>query len=220
LLVCQKIQPRSQDTQGGAQFVRRIRSEIALNPQPLFKPVQRLVDRGYQRAHLARNLFGRQTKAGTRWSDFAGDLRGLPKRPQSTTEDGNIRDQQCQKDRQRYPSDILVEISDDIIDQHVAVGEVLTGLDPDGLAADDLPDAGAGHRGVATPLLQKLFIAGSGVGGEQGRTIPQGGKQNPTPIIDHSVGITPVFLRIETEQIERQVQFETAVRLRAQMLAD
>ncbi len=93
-LVFQNIQPGSQDAQGRAQFVRSIRGEIALNPKTFFKPVQRLVDCRHEGTYLARNLFGRQTQAGMRRSDVAGDLRGLPQGSQGTTEDGDIRDQQ------------------------------------------------------------------------------------------------------------------------------
>ena len=66
LLVLQDIDARPQNAERRAQLVRGIGGEFALNPEPFFEPVQRLVDRGYQRAHLARNLFGRQPKAGAR----------------------------------------------------------------------------------------------------------------------------------------------------------
>ena len=200
---------------GRAQLVRGVGGEVALNPKALFEPVQRLVDRQYQRPHLARNLLDRQAKAGARRPDLAGDLGGLPQRPQGAAEDRDIGDQQHQQDRQRDPSDILVEIGDDIVDQHVAVGEILAGLDPHGLAADGLPDAGAGHGGVAAPQLQELDIAGSGVGGKQGGVVLQRGKQHPSPIVDHRIGIAPIGLRIEPEQVERKIEFEAAVAARA-----
>ena len=98
---------------------------------------------------------------------LAGDLGCLPQRPQRAAEDRDVRDQKHQEDRQRDPADVFVEIGDDVVDQHVAVGEVLTGLDPDGLAADRLADAGAGYRGVAAPLLQKFDIAGRGSAGNR-----------------------------------------------------
>jgi len=46
----------------GAQFVGGVRREVALNPEALFKPVQRVVDGRHKRGHLAGNFFSRQTK--------------------------------------------------------------------------------------------------------------------------------------------------------------
>jgi hypothetical protein len=152
--------------------MRRIRGEIALNPESLFKPVQALIDRRHQGAHLAGNFGSWQPQAGTGRSDLARDLRGLPERAQCAAEDGDISDQQHQKDGQCDPSDVPVKIGDDIVDQHVAVGEVFAGLDPDGPIAYGFPDAGARHRGVAAPLLQKLDRGGPAIVGKQGCGLP------------------------------------------------
>ena len=159
LLVFQQIEPGAQDAERRAQFVGGIRGEVALNPKTLLEPVQRQVDGGHQRPHLARDFAGRQPDVGAGRSDFAGDLGGLPQRPQRAAEDRDVGDQQHQQDRQRDPADIAVEIGDDIVDQHVAVGQILAGLDPDRLVADRLLDAGAGYGGVAEPLLQEFDVA-------------------------------------------------------------
>ncbi len=153
-------------------------------------------------------------------SDFAGYLRGLPQRSQGATEDRDVGDQQHQEDGERDPSDIPVEVGDDIVDYHVAVGQILAGLDPDGLVADGLLDAGAGYGGVAVPLLQECEIVRWRVRRKLRCVVFQRGKQHAPAFVDHGIGITPVGLRIEPEQVERQVEFELAVGMRDQMLPD
>ena len=118
---------------------------------------------------LARDFSVGSRRPGRAGPDVAGDLGSLPKRSQRAAEDRDVRDQKNQEDRQRDPADVLIEIGDDVVDQHVAIGEILAGLDPDGLAADRLADAGAGDRGIASPLLQKFDIAGIGRRQETGR---------------------------------------------------
>ncbi len=181
--------------------MRSIRGEVALNPKPFFEPVQSQVDRRYQRTNLARKLVGRQPDARPGRADAGGDLGRLPKRLQGASEDRDIRDQKDKQDRQRDPADILVEIGDDVVDQHVAIGEILASLNPDGLTADASADAGARDGRIASPLLQKFDRAGSGVGRKQRSAVFQRGKQHAPLVVDHRIGIAPVFLRIEPEQV-------------------
>ena len=115
---------------------------------------------------------------------------------------------------------LLIEVGHDVVDQHVAVGKVFAGLYPDRPAAERSRDASAGHRGIATALLQELDLRRARIGGKQCRVVLARGEQHGAAIVDHGIGITAIGLRIQAEQIERQVQLETSVGSDAQIFAD
>ena len=200
--IFQEIDARPQHAQRRAQFMGGVRGEVALDPESLFEPVEPLVDRRDQRAHLARNFVGRQPHAGPRRADALRRFRRLRRSGRSarrkiamsaisrTSRIGSV-----------IQPTLPIEVGDDVVDQHVAVGEVLAGLDPDGLAADGLLHARARHRGIAAALLQEFDRRRARVGGKQRRVICQRGEQHLAAFVDHGIGVAAIGLRIEPEQV-------------------
>ena len=95
-LIVQRFHAGTQNAERRAQLMRGVRGEFALHPKALVEPIQRLVDRGHQRADLAWNFAKRQAHIGARGADLLGDFGGLPQRPQRAAEDRDIGDQEHQ----------------------------------------------------------------------------------------------------------------------------
>ena len=155
----------------------RIRRELALSRKSLIEAIERLVDGGNQRPHLAWNFLERQPDIGARRTDILGGQRCLPQRQQRAAEDRDIDHQKQQQDRQRDPADVPVEVIDNVVDQVVAVGEIFGRLHPHRLAADDAADVGAGDGGVTNVGVEELDRGRARVGGEDRCIVLQRGKQ-------------------------------------------
>ena len=68
--------------------------------------------------------------------------------------------------------------------------------------------------------MQVFDVGVARIGGKQGGMILERGEQHRAAIVDHRVGIAAIGLRIEAEQVERQVELEAAVGAKAQVIAD
>ena len=133
LAVDQGVDAAAQDGERRAQLMRGVGRELALHPKPGLEAIERLVHRLHQRQDLLRNALRRQPHIGSLRIDLLRHLRRAEQRPQSPAEDHDVDGQQEQENRQRDPSDALEEVGNDVVDDHVAMGEILADLDPDRL---------------------------------------------------------------------------------------
>ena len=130
----------AQDGQRRAQFVRGIGGEFALAAEPFLEPVERLIDRMHQRQDLLRHSGFGQAQIGA--------ASGRSARP------GPTRRRSASSARRKIATSMtssssrigavtqptrVKEIGDDVVDQHVAMRQILRYLDPQVLARGDRP---------------------------------------------------------------------------------
>ena len=116
--------------------MRHDHGELALPAKALLEPVERLVHRMNERANLLRHARLRQAQPGAARTDALGQRRGGDDRFQRAAEDDDVDNQQQQQNGRGDPADSGEELGDDVIDQDIAVGEVLRYLDPQPAAGD------------------------------------------------------------------------------------
>ena len=119
----------AQDRKRGAQLVRRVGGKLALPAKPGIEPVERVVDRAHQRQHLARHAALRQSQLDPLGADLLGQRRGGDDRLDRAAKDDDVDRQQQQQDRRGDPAHPGQEPGDDVVDQDVAMGEILDDLD-------------------------------------------------------------------------------------------
>ena len=97
-----------------------------------------MVDRADQRLHLARHAGLGQSQIGMVGADLLGQARGGDRSAERAADDQHIDEQQQQQHRRGDPADPGKEIGDDVVDQHVAMGEVLRQPGPQSRRPADL----------------------------------------------------------------------------------
>ena len=84
--------------------------------------------------------------------------RGLAHRVECAPEDHDVEQQQREQDRKGDPRHLGKERGDHVVDDDVAVGEVLADLDPVGAAADRSGNADAEQHGTAMAVTQEPVV--------------------------------------------------------------
>ncbi len=185
--------------------MRGIGRELALHVKPLLQAVEGLVDGGHQRQDLARNPLGGKADVGPGGSDAPGLLRGPQQRSHGATENQDVGGEQDQEDRDRDPANPPEEVGDDVVDDHVAMRQILGNLDAQCLAAEQLGGAGTGN-----PVGQ----------GRQSRRTAMRRKQQIVVRIVDVIAVAAISVGVEPPQAVRQVEHDLAGGIDRKVLAE
>src|SRR5262249_364743 len=130
VFVRQSLDPRAKYGERRAQLVGGVGGEFLL---PVETPVEAggwLVDWGDGRENLLRDSRPWQSDVGSGRADMLGPVGCTQKRLYRTTEDHDVDGKQQQQNWNSDPGDLLKKVCDDIVDQHIAMREVLGDLYP------------------------------------------------------------------------------------------
>src|SRR3954451_17368985 len=144
--VAERLDARAQYRERRTQLVRGVGGELPLHPKAVLEAVERLVDGGDERHDLARNLLRRQAEVPARRADIGRLLGGRSSRRSMAAKDDDVDAEQDQQDRNGDPSDPPEEVRYDVVDDDVAVREVLRDANAYHLAVDGAGDSSPGNR--------------------------------------------------------------------------
>ena len=208
--ILQRIDARPHDGQRRPQLVRHVGGEFALRPVSRLEPVERLVHRVDERHDLGRHRLLRQPDVSAGRPDRRGGVGGLPHGIEGTAEDHDVDQQQHQQDRKGDPGDARQERGDDIVDDDVAMREILPDLDPVEVVADGArhvdPDQ---HRAVSAPTAEGI-VGQRLTHHREGKIVAAGREQDPALRIEDGIGVETVTARIDRLGFRRDLEGEVA----------
>ena len=214
-----RIDAGADDGERRAQLVRHVGGELALGTEALLEAIERLVDGAHQRHDLGRHRRFRQAHLGAGRADRGGRGRRLAHRLQGAAEDHDVDQQQRQQQRKGDPRHAGKERGDDVVDDDVAMRQVLRDLDDVGPTVDIALHADAEqHRSRAAPAHRP--VAGARLlGREQRGAVIARGEQHAARRVEHGIGVQAVAAGIERLHLRRNVERD-AVTVRPQEAAD
>ena len=126
--------------------MRRIGGKLALTAKAVLEPIESLIDRFHERQDFGRHIVGWQADIKTRGTDVLCPVGCPMQRPDRETEDDHVGSEQEQKNRNDDPDNLLEEAGQNVVDDHIAMRQLLRDLYPDRITANILAGTGAGDR--------------------------------------------------------------------------
>ena len=199
--------------------MRHVGGEVALGAEARLETVERPVDGVDQRHDLSRHALLGQAHVGARRADGGRRGRCLAHRIEGAAEDQDV-DQQQHQDRKGDPGDAREERGHDVVDDDVAMRQVLPDLDPVHAIADRARDAHAKqHRAGAAPahepVAHRLLVLG-----EQRAVVGTRREDHVARRVEHGVGVETVATGIERLDLGRDIERHAAIGLRPQEARD
>ena len=215
----ERIDPRPHDGERRAQFVGDVGGEFSLGAVARLEPFERLVDGMDQRHDLTRHGLLGQADVRPLRADRSRRGRGLAHGLERAPEDQDVDQQQHEQDGKGDPGDAGDERRDDIVDDHVAMRQVLGDLYPveplphrprDGHAEQDRAGIAPAHH----PFAGRRFP-----GWKKGKPVGTRREHDLAVGVEHGVPVEAVAIGIERPHVVRNVEVEAAVRSRPQEAA-
>ena len=137
-----------------------------------------------------------------------------------TAKDQDVGREHDEQDRNGDPTDVLVEIRDDVIELDTAVTEVLADLDPYGVAVRLLLHARPEDRPVAAQRFQEGEIGRAIVVRKNRCPVLARREQYAALLVEHRIGVAAIGFRELAAQAGRKLERPAAVRARHEMTGE
>src|SRR5271165_3918255 len=137
-----------------------VSSKLALRAKPGIKAIECAVNRLNQWQDLKRHARLRQSQFHSVRTDLAGQARRRDDRLHRAPENGDVDHEEYQQDRSCNPADMGQKLSQDIVDQDIAMENVLDNLDQDRAAVEVDPYRRA-VKGHPLRVVTKKLNAGA-----------------------------------------------------------